>query len=156
VLHRYFVVLSLALTLAVAPACAGHRAPILVGQSALAAAQGIERLSDAGKQLEEAAVLPTAVALNFQKLLLSANDRLKPLPDILRTIDRLQQAGETTGSDVDKAIAILTVVGQDISVVIQGVPLSDATARLIELTRAAQQTVQTILVEVSKIRGREQ
>jgi len=137
-------------------ACAGHKAPILVASSALATAQGIERLSAAGKQLTDAAVLPPAVALGFQQKLLSANEKLKPLPDLLRTIDRLQVAGESTASNTDRAIAILQVVGQDISVVVAGVPVSQATDALIDLVRAAQKTIQDILIEVSRIQGRTQ
>lgn len=149
-------IVILALTLALGgTACAGHKVPILVGQSALATAQSIERLSDAGRQLEQASILPTAVALGFQKQLLAVNDKLRPLPALLETVDRLQQAGSSTIAETDRAIAILTVIGQDISVVVGGVPVSDATRALIDLVRAAQQTIQTVTIEVAKIKGRE-
>lgn len=147
--------IALILTLLTVPACAGNRAPILVGNAAVAVADSIGQLSEAGRQLQEAGVLPVAVALGFQEKLLAANERLKPLPDILRTVDDLQKAGSSTTEPVDRAIAILTVVGQDISVVIGGVPASEATGRLIDLVRAAQQAVSGVLVEVAKIRGRE-
>lgn len=146
--------LTLLLVLSFSAACV-HNPPILVGQSALAAADSIGKLSTAAKQLEQAAVLPPAAALNFQRALLAVNDKLLPLPDILRTIDRLQKAGSSSASETDRAIAILTVAGQDISVVVAGVPVSDATKALIDLIRAAEQTIQSVLVEVAKIRGRQ-
>lgn len=136
--------------------CAGHRAPILVGQAGLATAQSIEKLSDAGKQLQQAGVLPVAAALGFQERLLQVNEKLKELPNILRTIDRLQEAGNPTAGEVDRAVAVLTVVSQDVSVVIAGVPLSEATGQLITLVRAADKTISDILVGVAQIRGREQ
>ncbi len=144
----------LVIALLSAAGCAGNKAPIVVGNSAVAVANSIGALNQAGKQLTDAAVIAPAVNLRLQQVLLAANDKLKPLPDILRTIDHLQTAGSSTASETDRAIAILQVVGQDISIAIAGVPVSDATAKLIELVRAAQQTVQTVLVQVAQIRGR--
>lgn len=151
-LKKLTLVLCLAFT---ATSCANKRAPILVGQSAVAIASSIEQLTNAGKQLQEASVMPTAVALNYQRALLAVNDKLKPLPDILRTIDNLETAGSSSASEVDRAIAILTVVGQDISVVVAGVPVSEATTTLINLVRTAQKTVQDVLIQVAQIKGAE-
>lgn len=137
-------------------ACAGHRAPLLVADASNATADTIQQLSTAGAQLVDAKVLPPNVALSFQGKLKAVNDQLRPLPDILRTIDRLQVAGDPTASETDRAIAILTVVGQDISVVVAGVPLSETTSKLIDLIRASQKTVQTTLIEVAKLKGREE
>lgn len=135
--------------------CANHRAPILVGQSALAVSSSIERLSTAGRQLEQASIISAQQALGYQRALLAVNEQMKPLPELLRTVDRLQQAGDSTASETDRAIAILQVVGQDISVVVAGIPVSEATRNLIDLIRAAQKTVSDVLVEVAKIRGGE-
>lgn len=151
---KYLVSLSLVLALS-SGACAGKRIPILVGNSAVAVADVIGQLNVVGKQLTDASVIAPTVNLHFQQTLLAANNKMKPLPDILRTVDRLQKASQPTGSETAQAIAILTVVGQDISVVIAGVPVSDSTKVLIELIRSAQQTVQTVLIEVGKIQGRE-
>jgi hypothetical protein len=151
--------LVLVVVLALTPllsGCAGHRAPILVAQSAVAMADIIGQVSTAGKNLTDAAVLTPAINLNLQKTLLGINDKMQPLPELLRTVDRLQQAGDPTQSETDRVIAILTVIGEDISVVVGGVPISDATKVLIDLVRAAQKTVSTVLVEVGKIKGREQ
>lgn len=149
------LILIAALTLPLHVGCVGNRVPIIVGNSAVAVADIIGQLSAAGKKLTDASVLPPASNLNLQQTLLSINNRMKPLPDLLRTVDRLQQAGDSTQSETDQAIAILTVIGQDISVVVAGVPVSDVTKVLIDLVRSAQQTVQMVLVEVGKIKGRE-
>jgi len=149
------IAIFLSSALVVTPACsATHQAPILVGQTALAVASSIERLSITGRQLQEAAILTPAAALGFQRALLAVNTQLQPLPDLLRTIDALQQAGASTTSQVDRAIAILSVAGQNISVVIAGVPLSETTEVLIGLVRTAQKTVTDVLIEVAKIKGR--
>ena len=148
--------LCLALVLAVSlSSCAGNPAPILVANSAVAVADSVAAISNAGKQLQQAAVLSVPINTALQQQLLAINTRMQPLPDLLRTIDRLQQAGSMSVSEVEKAIAILQIVGQDISVTIGGVPMSDATKVLIDLVRAAQKTVQTVLIEVAKIRGRQ-
>lgn len=149
---RRFVPLVLVFTLA----CSGaaKKAPIFVANSAVATADIIGQLNNAGRSLQQASVITPDVNLHFQQLLLTANDKLKPLPDILRAIDNLQKVGQPAASETERAIAILTAIGQDISVVVQGVPLSDATKALIDLIRTAQQTIDTVLVEVAKIRGR--
>lgn len=142
-------VLIVALTLS---ACAHHNPAIVVGQSGLAVAKSIGTLQDATKALT-GPVIPASVALSIQERLVAANDRLRPLPDILRTIDRLQQAGQSAGTEVDKAIAILTVAGQDISIVLAGVPLSTETRALIDAVTTAQKVVQSLLIEVARIKG---
>jgi len=134
------------------PACAGNRAPQLVGESGLAIAQSIGQLQTMVKQLTDAKVITTDVALRSQEVLLRANDRVKQLPPLLRTIDKLQQANASAATPVEQAIAILQIVGQDISVVIAGVPIGDATAKLIDLVRASQLVVQTTLEQVSRLR----
>jgi hypothetical protein len=45
----------------------------------------------------------------FQSLL-GINERMKPLPDLLRTIDNLQQAGDSSTTQVDQAIASRRIV----------------------------------------------
>lgn len=136
-----------------AQACAGNKAPVLVGQSGLAVAQSIGQLQTTVKQLTDAKVIPATAALRAQELLLAVNERIKPLPELLRTVDRIQQAGQSTTVPVDQAIAILQVVGQDLSTVLAGVPVGEATAKLIDLVRASQMVVQTTLTEVAKLKG---
>lgn len=154
-IRAFTLLVALALASATVTGCAGNKAPVLVAQSAVAMADVIGQVSAAGKTLTDASVLTPAINLGLQKTLLEINEKMKPLPDLLRTVDRLQTAGSASATETDRAIAILTVIGQDVSVVIGGVPVSDATKVLIDLVRAAQKTVSTVLVEVSKIRGRE-
>lgn len=135
-----------------ASACAGNRAPQLVGESGLAVAQSIGQVQATVKQLTDAKVLPPEVALRAQDILIIANDRVKQLPALLRTIDKLQQADASPATQVDQAIAILTIVGQDISVVVAGVPVGEATAKLIDLIRASQLVVSSTLAQVAKLK----
>lgn len=144
-----------ALVLACSLACttAGNRAPILVAQSGLAVSQSISQVSTAAEQLQKASVLPAAANLRVQETLLAINGKLKPLPDLLRTIDAAQKAGQSGGTTVDQAIGILQVVSTDLSGVLAGVPVAETTKALIELVRAAQTTVTNVLVEVARIKG---
>lgn len=147
------LMLSVALLSTGSVGCSNNRAPILVGQSGLAVAQSIGQISDAAAQLQKASILPAAAALSVQTALLNVNTQMKPLPDILRTIDNAQQAGEAAQGDVDKAIAILQVVGADLSTLLAGVPIDATTKVFIELVRQAQTTVQTVLVEVARLKA---
>lgn len=135
--------------------CAGKNAPILVAQSGIIVADSVGKISDAAKQLQQAQVLPAAAALGLQEALLQVNTKMAPLPALLRTIDNLQKAGSSTTVETDRAIALLTVVSQDISVVLAGVPVAGTAQQLITLVRAADKTVSDVLTEVAKIRGRE-
>lgn len=136
-------------------ACAGKNAPILVAQSGIIVADSVGKISDAAKQLQQAQVLPATAALGLQEALLQVNTKMEPLPALLRTIDNLQKAGSSTTVETDRAIALLTVVSQDISVVLAGVPVAGTAQQLITLVRAADKTVSDVLTEVAKIRGRE-
>lgn len=130
------------------------RAPVLVAQAGLGVAQGIGTISEATKQLNQAAGLPAATALHIQEGLLAINGKLAPLPTALRAIDAAQKAGSSApGSDVDKAVAILSAVSGDIATLLAGVPINDATKALIDLVRAAQAVTTTVLVEVAKLKG---
>lgn len=133
--------------------CAGKNAPVLVGQIGLASSQSIERISNLSRDLRVAGSLPVASDVRVQQTLKSINSKLEPLPDILRSIDRLQTANSPTADLTTKAIAILEEVGQDVSVVLAGVPITAATEELVKLIRAAQGTIQQTLVAVAKIQG---
>lgn len=133
--------------------CAGeHRAAVLVGQSGLAAAQAVGQLQDTTKALTGPTITP-AQALVVQQRLLAINDKIRPLSEMLRTIDRMEQAHESSADLVNQTIAMLEVIGQDVSVSLFGVPLNETTAALIDTIRAAQQTVQTTLVALGQLKG---
>ena len=142
-----------ALTLAViTPACAGHRAPVIVGQTGHTISASVDKVSAAVESLTAQKVIPPQTALTIQQNLQAVNARLKPLPGLLRTIEKIQ-ATDTDATDViTQAIAILDIVGQDISITIAGVPISDTTKSLIELIRATTRLIQDTLVEVASIR----
>jgi len=132
---------------------AGNKAPVLVGQAGLGVAQAIGQISQTTIKLQQASVLPAATALRMQEALLALNTALKPLPDILRTIDAAQQAGNVDASSVDKAVAILTAVSGDLAVLLAGVPVSETTTALIDLVRAGQTTIATVLVQIGQLKG---
>lgn len=151
-----FTILALVVALTLTPGCAGNKAPVLVGQSGLAVAQSIGVLQTGVKDLTPNPI-PYPVSLRIQEDLLKVNDKLRPLPDLLRTIDKLQAANQTATPQIDQALAILELAGQDISVLITGVPVTDATTdamkQLVALVRAAQGAVQTTLEAVAKLKG---
>ena len=148
---------ALVIAAVAATGCGGsRRAAVLVGQSGLATAQTVGQLQQTTKQLTDASVISPEVALSVQQKLVSINEKLRPVPDLLRTIERLTAAGDDVTGDLDRAIAVLEVVGTDLSVVIQGIPLADAAKALVDLLRQSQQTVQKTLIELAKLRGMEQ
>lgn len=150
---RYLTSLFIALTVISAPACAGKKIAVVVGQAGLSVTQGIGQLQVTTKQLTDSGVIPAPVALKVQEKLLALNDKAKPLPDILRRIDALSKAGSVDGTLVDQAISVLTVLATDMSVVIQGVPVSDAAKALLDVVVATQKTIATTLIEIAKLKG---
>ena len=152
-MRHAFLVLILAATLSTGASCpGGARAPILVAQSGVALTASIGQISEAASALTKANVLPAASALQLQERLLTLNTALKPLPDLLRTIDAAQKAGQSPAGDVERALAILQVVSPQISVLLAGVPIAASTQQIITLVRTAQQTITTVLLEVAKLR----
>ena len=133
-------------------ACAGARAPILVGQTGLSIVQSIGTLQITVKQLTDAKILSPQAALAVQQALLAANDRLKPLPDLLRTIDAAQKAHDPTASIADQTIAILTAVSTDLVGLLPNIPVAETTKALISLIQQSQQLVRATLTEVATIK----
>lgn len=131
--------------------CGAKRAPILVGQSGIAVADSIFQLQEAGKKLVAAGVISPQIALVYQQRLLQANDGVKKLVPILQAIDAAQKANQPTASQIEQALAFLQSVAGDLSIVIAGVPVNEATAQVLKLVQASQQLVATVLVEVAKL-----
>jgi hypothetical protein len=154
--HRRTAALLIGLMALVAtvPACGGKNKPVaLVGQTGLGIADTIGQLQVATKGLTDAGIVPTPTAIAIQEKLLSVNEKLRPLPALLRTIDTLTTAGSDATGKVDEAITILTIVSSDLSVTVAGVPLAPAADGLLKLVRAAQTAIATTLVEVAKLKG---
>lgn len=138
---------------ATATGCSARRAPTLVAEAGLAVARSIGQVSDATTALQKASVLSPAQALRVQETLLAANERLKPLPGILRAIDAAQQSGgRSAQADIDLALAILRAVGVDLTTALAGVPVGETTRALLALVEAAQASVSTVLVEVARLK----
>lgn len=156
-IHRTRLIPALVVCLALADAaCAGKRAPILIGQVGLGIAQTIGGLGPELVKLEQAQppLLSKEAALAAHKVLFEVNDQLKPLPDILDAINAAQQAGGTAGaSDLDQALAILTAISPRLGDVLAGVPLVEASASFVKLVRAAQDSVSKTMIEVARIQG---
>lgn len=134
-------------------ACAGKTIPVIIGQVGLGVAQAIGQIQTTTKNLTDTGTLPPAVALTIQQKLLDMNDQMRPLPDLIRLLDQLQKAGKTDAVAADKAIAILQVLGSDLATLVVGVPVSETARSLLNAVVAAQQTVQTTMIEIAKMRG---
>lgn len=154
-MRHYCAITAIAAAIALASGCAsaGQRTPVLVGQSGVALAQTIGRLSEAGAALEKAGSLPPAAALHFQEALLTINNNLKPVPNALRAIDAAQKAGTGVGSQVDQVLAVLQAIAPELSSLLAGVPIDATTKALIELVRTSQAAIQSVLVEVARLKG---
>lgn len=148
---RLAVLVVLAL---LAQGCAARSAPVVVAQAALGAAQAVGQLQLAAEQLHRAGSLDTRTALAVQERLLRVNARLGEIVPVLRALDRVQQAGApVTVAEVEVALSMVIAVSQELSLVVAGVPVSDATRQLLEAVRVAQQAVATTLVEIARLRA---
>lgn len=153
-LSRHRLAVASVFALALATACGPKKPEIIVGQTGLAVAKTIGQLQTATQQLTApAGPIPVLVSLGIQEKLLALNGKVSALPELVRTMDRLVKAGQSATDPADRAIAILKVAGQDLSVVFAGVPLGPTTQTLIDLIRASQQTITTTLLEVAKIKA---
>lgn len=132
--------------------CAGNRAPVLVGQGGLAAAQTIHELQSAVKQLADAHVLPVNQAITAESALLQANDILRPLPALLRAIDAAEKANQPDQPLIDQALSLLNSVSLQMKVVINGVPVSDATKQLLDLAKQIQDGYANIAAGLNKLK----
>jgi hypothetical protein len=134
--------------------CAARSVPVLVAQSALGVAQAVGQLQLAAEQLHRAGALDTRAALGVQERLLKVNARVATLIPALKAIDRVQQAGApVSATEVDAVLTAVIALSEELSLVVAGVPVADATRQLLELVRAAQQAVATTLVEVARLRA---
>lgn len=147
---KYVIGILLALSLT---ACAGKTIPVVVGQTGLAVVQSIGQLQTTTKTLTDNGAITPAVALVIQTKLLALNDKAKPLPDILREIDALTKAGGAATTKIDQAIAVLQVLGSDLTTVVVGVPVSDTAKALLDAVTATQTTIQTTLIQIARLKG---
>jgi hypothetical protein len=154
------VLLAAGMSMTTLSACGGgmKRAPVLVGQTTLATGQTIGQIQRAIKSLTRSDTNPKGVispenALIAQEALLKLNTQLEPVPALLRAIDVAQQTGNVDQSQVLQAIDMLQKVSADLSIVVAGIPLSDATKQIMTLVQTGQTTVTTLLVQLGKIQA---
>lgn len=137
--------------------CAGvMRAPELVAQAGEATAISIGTLQTSIASLTKTStnpqgVIPADVALRAQTGLLTVNTSLKPLPDILRAIDLAQKTGNPDASLIQQALSILQAVSGDLSIVVAGIPVNDATKQILDAVVAGQRTVTTLLIQLGRL-----
>jgi hypothetical protein len=151
-MFKFRFLAPLALWAMLSTGCALHRAPVLVGQGGLAAAQTIHQLQDAVKGLADAHILTISQAISTENALLQANDILKPLPGLLRAIDAAEKANQPDQPLIDQALSILNSVSLQMSVVINGVPLSDATKQALALAKQIQDAYAQIADGINKLK----
>lgn len=130
----------------------GARAPVLIGQTGEGIIDGLHQVQTTVQQLEQAQVVPTAVALRIQERVVALNAKLKPLPGLLRSIDAAQKASDPTATQVEQALGILRDVSADLTIVVAGVPIAGATEKLLGIVRAVQMTLAAVLEAVASVK----
>lgn len=151
-MFKFRFLAPLALSALLASGCALHRAPVLVGQVGLAGAQTIHQIQDGTKQLADAHVLPISTALVVENVLLQANDTLRPLPALLRAIDAAEKANQPDQPLIDQALSLVTSVTKQLNVVVNGIPVSDASKQVLDLATNLQSTYATLLANLQKLK----
>lgn len=133
----------------------GKSPVVLVGESGVVASTFIESASNAVEAVREPrGPVPSARALEIQEALLIANGDIKKLIPILKAIDAAQQAGDPTAGNLDAAFALVASVSNRLNLVVKGVPVAEATARLLEVVNNARGAFATIQATLEKIRTR--
>lgn len=130
-----------------------HNPIKLVAQSGQTLAGTIGAAQRATTQLTEAGVLSPQQALNVQRALLRANDRLKPLPDILLAIDTATKAGQTDATRINAALAILQAVGVDLDTVVAGLPVGQTAAQVLKATTETRKLIAQITAALARQRA---
>lgn len=155
---RKFMLPALVLVLSLSASGCGEttrRAPLLVADAATASTKGVLAIGQAISGLEKAQNIATPLALGIQRQLLSANTRLEGIVPILVTIQKAQEAGQVPAlSDIERALNVLQAVSPDLSTLLVGVPVSEATKVLIGVVQNAQKLINTVMVEVATLKGR--
>jgi hypothetical protein len=135
---------ALALVLSLTSAACTHKPLVLVAQAGQTLAGSIRQAQVATKQLTEGAVLTPRQALPVQRALVRANDRLKPLPDLLIAIDKATQQGQPDAARIAAALDILRAVGVDIDEVVAGLPVGQTAAQVLQAATEARKLIAQI------------
>lgn len=134
--------------------CAGKSAPVVVAQTSLGLAQAVGAVQQGAITLHTQGVIDTPTALRMQERLLVINGKIGEIVPVLKTLDRLQQAGvKPTAGEVDQVLTQVFLIAQELSVLAADVPGgSDQAKAFLELLRVSQQTVTTTLIEIARLR----
>lgn len=130
----------------------GARVPVLIGQTGEGIVDGLHQVQTTVQQLEQAQVVPTAVALRIQERVVALNTKLTPLPGLLRSIDAAQKASTPNAPQIEQALGILRDVSADLTIVVAGVPIAGATEKLLGMVRAIQMTLASVLEAVASLK----
>lgn len=133
--------------------CASKSAPVVVAQTSLGLTQAIGAVQAGAISLHQAGVIDTPTALKMQERLLAINAKVGEIVPVLKTLDRLQQAGvKPTAGEVDQVLTQVFLIAQDLAGIAGDVPGGDQTRQFLELLRASQQTVTTTMIEIARLR----
>lgn len=142
--------LALGLTVS---ACGAKTAPVVIGEAGLTTAQAIGQIQTGVIQLEQAKVLTPQIALATQERLLDINERLRPLPGILRAIKVAQSQNQSANPLIAQALSIAQAVSSQLNLMVGDIPVSAATKQVLSLIAAIQQSVTTTAAEIAQLRS---
>lgn len=131
----------------------GKSAPILVGESATVASRFIQEASNAVMPLVPKPLSATQ-ADDVQAKLQEANDNIKKLIPVLKAIDAAQKAGDPAQPQVEEAIRMAQHISTSLSLSVQGVPLAEAAARLLEIVNNARGAMAAVQATLNAIKDR--
>lgn len=149
------LLLAFALGSATFVAACGKPPVVLVAEGGTVASGFIEQASNAVEAVREPnGPVKNAKALEIQNELLSANSEIKKLIPILKAVDAAQQAGDPTAGNLDAAFALVQSVSTRLNLVVRGVPVAEAAAKLLEVVNNARGAIATVQASLEKLRAR--
>jgi hypothetical protein len=152
---KNLMVLLLIVPLVTLVACGGKPVPVLVGESATVASAFLEQASTAAASIEQPqGPLPKLRALDVQLKLKEANTNLRKLVPVLKAIDAAQKSGDPTAPLIEQALALIGSVSSDLNLSVQGVPVVEAAAKLLEVVNNARGAIATVKATLDAIRAR--
>lgn len=135
---------------AVAFSACGGKPVILVAQAGQTLAGSIGQAQRATTSLMNAGVITPAQARAVHVTLLQANDKLKPLPDLLLAIDAATQAGQSDAGRIAAALQILQAVGVDLDSVVAGLPVGQTAGQVLQAVTEARKLIAQITAALAK------
>lgn len=149
------LLLGLLVACTVFQGCALHRKiPVLAAETTLGTAQTIGQLQVAGEQLQRANVLTVQQAITLQSKLLTLNNKVAQVVPMLRAINVILQSGTTpSASEIERVVAIIVAISQELAVLLTGVPVNEQTAQLQSLVMESQRVILTTISEIARIQA---